>query len=110
MDYCRKKTRNERKVNKKASHEPVCGKKDTTNNFLKLNAINTVRSWHCKVSRISEGLSSDDVLSNIVEQGVTPIEIHALPRKDNVPTAMYTAVPYDAKDRVVQSLFWLCGI
>ena len=42
-------------------YEPVYGSKGMSGMLFNLRAVQEMHTWHCKVSRISEGINKDNV-------------------------------------------------
>ena len=95
---------------KKPYREPVYDNRNVSVSPSKLHAVISVRSWHCKISRIDKGISIDNVKQYIVEQGVVPIQVETLPRRDDAPLSIHVVVPYESKDTIMQSPFLPRGI
>ena len=99
-----------KKLTKKLAREPVYGNKDVSGSNSKLRAGTNVRSWHCKISRIESGISIDDVVQYIKEQGITPILVEALPQRGDAPLSIHIVVSHESKDDVMRAQFWPSGI
>jgi hypothetical protein len=94
----------------KATRDTIYGSKDTSNMVAKLKAVQAERPWHCKISRIGEEYTMDDVHQYMRESGVEPMAVELLPRRDDAPLSMHLVIPYDGKDKVMQHAFWPKGI
>ncbi len=102
--------RKKKRASKLTPRESIYGNKDISDVPSKLRTVTDVRLWHCKISRIGEGITIDDVKDYVREQGVTSLQMEALPKHGDAPMSMHIAVPYDAKDTVMQAKFWPRGI
>jgi hypothetical protein len=79
---------------------------DTT----KLLAVKEERVWHCKLSRLRDGMTAGDVRDYMVEQGVIPVDIEELPQRIGVALSVHIQVPYDAREAVMNAGFWTKGL
>ena len=68
----------------------------------KQRANDSVRSWHCKISRVYDDYSTNDVQQYMLESSVEPIKLEMLPRREGATISMYLVVPYNDKYKVMQ--------
>ena len=84
--------------------------RDTFHVANKLKAIDSVRSWHCKFSRVHDDYSTNDIKQYILESSVGSVIVNMLPRREGIAISKHLVVPYDDKDKVMQPGFWPKGI
>ena len=104
MEYCKA-------VKKKATS--IYGNKNISNMTHELRAINEVHIWYCKINRIYCTFVEEEIKQYMSELGIKPIDVEVLPRHGvelDALLLMHLTVPYDDKDKVMQSMFWPKGI
>ena len=101
LSIVNKDGRKAKNLTKKLARESVYANKDVPGSNSKLRAVTNVRSWHCKISHIESGISIDDVVQYIKEQGITPILVEALPQRGDAPLSMHIVVSHESKDDVM---------
>ena len=98
----------ESRTNKNNVNKAIVGVRNAEN--FKIEAVSDVRSWYCKISRVNKSISTDNVKEHMRDMDICVISVEALRSWNANSQSMHTEVPYDDKDKVIQSSFWPKGI
>jgi hypothetical protein len=77
-----------------------------TVNATRFKAVSETRSWDCKISRVSNDTTVDDVKEYMRDQHVPVVSIEMLNSRQGSSKSMHIEVSYDDKDKVVDGDFW----
>ena len=76
----------------------------------RLKAVKQIRTWHCKMGRLEDDISTQDIIDYLSDGGVNAISVEKLPQRQGATVSMHIAVPYESKDVVMNDDFWTDGI
>ena len=77
------------------------GNRDTSPMANKLKAIDSVRSWHFKISRVHDDYSTNDIQQYKFESSVVLIKVEILSRREGAAISMHLVVSYNDKNKVM---------
>ena len=88
--------------------KPIIGKRDAQGSRLK--AVKQVRTWHCKIGRLEDDISMQDIIDYLSDGGVNAIKVEKLPQRQGATASIHIIVPYDSKDIVMNDDLWTDGV
>ena len=59
--------------------KPIIGKRDAQSSRLK--AVKQVQTWHCKIERLENDISTQDIIDYLSDGGVNAISVEKLPQQ-----------------------------